>query len=240
MAYLLNIACTPLLILRIHTEVPLIVLMPAISLSASTKTFLDPDKALRITGSLQLGLIGSLAMGAEVQTFIHYITPSNPPEGWEYQIRNDILLNYNLQVQKGLSLSKHFEWIIESKAQLGSLYTNYQIGTNIRMGKMTGFFNDLIPATVTTDQKFQFDINFGTAVKFVFYDATLQGGVFINGKNIYAIPRDQIESLVLHHFLGVTLNYGRHQLTIQQNFLSSEIKTGMSHKWVGLNYRFWF
>jgi len=70
--------------------------------------FENKEKGYRVTSTLSMGVIGKSALGAEIQSLIHEITPSQQPVGWESQIRNDILLNYNFRIDKRLYQSNHF------------------------------------------------------------------------------------------------------------------------------------
>ena len=71
------------------------------------------NRFVQYRSELQLGVIGNYALGEQTQSFIHVITPSEVPEGWDYQIKNDLILNYNFSVSKGLVKLKYFEWIYD-------------------------------------------------------------------------------------------------------------------------------
>ena len=44
--------------------------------------------------------MGPAALGFHAQDIIHRITPSRPPKGWDYQVHNDVILNYDFMVDK--------------------------------------------------------------------------------------------------------------------------------------------
>ena len=56
----------------------------------------------RLTSSLSLGLIGPGAFGEEMQAGIHKITGNTIPEGWKNQIKNDVVINYEIAYEKQL------------------------------------------------------------------------------------------------------------------------------------------
>ncbi len=198
------------------------------------------NKFVQYRSGLQLGVIGNYALGEQTQSFIHVITPSEVPEGWSYQIKNDLILNYNFSVSKGLVNLKNFEWILNGDLQLGTLHTNYSMGIKLRAGKMDSYFGNLVPATVWSDKKFQFSFLLESNVKYVFYNGTLQGGVLFHKDSPFVLSPEQVDPWVFHSRLGVNLNYRSHELSIHQNILSPEFKGGLSHMWVGVSYKFWF
>ncbi len=197
-------------------------------------------KFVQYRSELQLGVIGNYALGEQTQSFIHVITPSEVPEGWDYQIKNDLILNYNFSVSKGLVNLKNFEWIVNGGIQLGTLHTNYSLGIKLRAGKMNSYFGNLVPTTIWSDEKFQFSFLLESNVKYVFYNGTLQGGALFHKDSPFVLTPEQVNPWVFHSRLGLNLNYRSHQLSIHQNILSPEFKGGFSHKWVGISYKFWF
>ncbi len=200
----------------------------------------NSERFIQYQSEIQFGMIGNYALGEQAQSFIHLITPSEVPEGWTYQIKNDLILNYNFSISKGLVNLSNFEWIVNGGLQLGTLHTNYSLGIKLRAGKLNSYFGSLVPATVWSNEKFQFSFLVESDVKYVFYNGTLQGGVFFNRDSPFIITPEQLTPWVFHHRLGLTVNLKSHQLSIYQNILSPEFKGGLSHKWVGISYKFWF
>ncbi len=200
----------------------------------------DLETFVQYKSELQLGIIGNYALGEQAQSFVHLITPSNVPEGWDYQIKNDLILNYNFSLLKGLVHLNNFQWMVNGGLQLGTLHTNYSLGMKLRAGKMNSYFGNLIPATVWSDQKFQFSFLLESDVKYVFYNGTLQGGLLFHKDSPFVLSREQVEPWVFSARLGLTLNYQKHQLSLYQNILSPEFEGGLSHMWAGISYKYWF
>ena len=70
---------------------------------AESKTVFRPDAGLRYTSEIRVGIVGPAALGLFTQSLAHRISnPSRPPGGWDYQIQNDLILNYDLRVDKQL------------------------------------------------------------------------------------------------------------------------------------------
>jgi len=204
------------------------------------KTWINPETKFRIRSEFYLGLIGSYAFGEEVQSFIHKITPSRDPQGWYKQVDNDLVVNYNLHFSKGQIVTRNFEWILNGGLQLGTLYSNYSFGMGFRGGRLNPYFESLVPASFWQKGEWHFALSYNIEAKYVFYDASLQGGMIFNKHTEYSLSKDQIKPWVLIQKIGLSMIYRDHEFVIEQNMLSPEFKSGHSHNWLGIQYRLWF
>src|SRR5690606_32127632 len=156
----------------------------------SFKISTNTSNTYRITSSLSLGLMGPGAFGEEMQVGIHKATGNKIPMGWQYQIRNDVVVNYDIGFEKQLleysdlmTLQAQFNW------QLGTLFSNVSAGLNGTVGLMNSVFSE-------SDQpkKFQVYVYSQAFVTVVGYDATLQGGLF-SKESPYTIASGDVERL---------------------------------------------
>ena len=70
----------------------------------------DAVHNFRQTSELDLGIIGPNSYGEWVQRSFHNSIPTNnEPLGWEYQIKNDVVLNYSHGFEKGLFNSNNID-----------------------------------------------------------------------------------------------------------------------------------
>lgn len=197
----------------------------------------------RQTSELILGIIGPGSYGEWVQRSFHNSIPTNnEPLGWEYQIKNDLLLNYSVVFEKGMINQRNIDLRFISTAAAGSLYTNLSGGFQVRAGWMNPYFANLGMAHLNSLKefhlrKFQFCFFMGGSAKLIGYDATLQGGMF-NRTSPYTLTADQISRVVFQGSAGLSLNYKGFKLDIEQYILSPEFAHGWWHKWVhiGLNF----
>jgi len=196
---------------------------------------------IRITSALDAGVIGDVALGRYFQRSVHSGLPSNDePVGWETQIQNDLVLNYMVDIQKQLLLSRNIEVYAEGTVNAGTLHTNASMGINA----VAGIFSPgLTPIPQQYEQlsaiesPWKYGVNGGLELRMIAYDATLQGGMF-NKNNIYALKPDEIERLVAAIHLGLFAKYRKLGINISQYYLSSEFKEGRQHFWgqIGLLY----
>jgi hypothetical protein len=67
--------------------------------------------------------------------------------------------------------------------------------------------------------------------RIVFYDATLQGGPFGHGREIYTIRSDHVARAVFLAKLNAGVSYKWLQLDVEHVFLTREFSTGRNHMW---------
>ena len=203
----------------------------------------DPVKQFRQTSELDIGVIGSYSFGEYVQKSFHNEVPTNSvPLGWEYQIKNDLVLNYHLSYEKGIFNHKNIDIILNGTGALGSLYTNISGGFLFRTGLQNPYFINLGVAKHRINKEYHLRntqvIFFITSRgKLIGYDATLQGGLF-NRSSEYTLSSSDISRIVYQGSAGITFVYSGVRLDIEQFILSPEFHDGWWHKWVHVAFTF--
>src|SRR6218665_888923 len=194
------------------------------------KSFLiatDTIQASRISSSITIGVIGPAAFG-DFQRKLHKVIDSGYPNGWYYQIKNDVVLNYEISYEKQLlRLGNAFSLQANTTIKAGTLFTNASAGLNASLGIINSPFTSL-----KNSNKFQLYIYSQPLVNVIGYDATLQGGLF-NDKSPYTIPNSDIERFTLQNNFGIVLYTGRFYFEYSHTLLTREISTAPSHNWGG-------
>jgi lipid A 3-O-deacylase len=191
------------------------------------------EKQQRLTTQLDLGIIGPNAKGEQEQKAIHKALVNLQPLGWQYQITNDVIINYDLQFEKGLFIKKAIELIGFADARIGTLYDDAGVGAQLRAGWMQPYFNNLGLTKNKENKgyrKFQGYIFTKGEMKGVAYNATMQGGVF-NTKSIYTLPSESIERVIGIAYVGIVLAYKRFSVEYTKAYLTPEFKNGLNHGW---------
>ncbi|NQV03218.1 MAG: lipid A deacylase LpxR family protein [Bacteroidia bacterium] len=205
----------------------------------------DVSTRIRLTSELQLGIIGPSSFGGALQLAFHTSTPqNNPPLGWEYQIKDDLLLNYRATIEKGIVTTPYLEANLHATGLLGTVYTNISGGIYLRTGLFNPYFQNLFLSKWSLNKKrgtrnFQCYVFVNLGGRAVGYDATLQGGVF-NQTNVYTLPSSVMTRLLFLGSAGLTITHGGIQIKGEQFLLSPEFQNGWWHKWlsVSLTYSF--
>lgn len=183
----------------------------------------------RIVSSLSVGIIGPGAGGGNLQKELHKIIGSVPPNGWYYQIKNDVVLNYGISYEKQLlRLNDFFSVQTNGALKLGTLFTNASAGLNVTLGIINSPFT-----SVKKNNKFQLYIYCQPLVNAIGYDATLQGGIF-NRKSVYTIANSDLERFTFQNNFGIVLQAGRFYFEYTETLLTREISTANSHDWGGI------
>ncbi|MEI6889709.1 MAG: lipid A deacylase LpxR family protein [Bacteroidales bacterium] len=195
----------------------------------------------RQTSGLDLGVIGPQSLGGAVQKLFHkYVPYNNEPLGWEYQINTDAVINYNVALEKGIINTEHVQMIVTGTAAIGTLYTNFGGGFNLRLGWFNDYFSDLgirkkqaLKASGARLRQYFFTLRGGA--RLVGWDASLEGGM-INRNSPYTIPPTAISRIVTQTSLGFTVTIGAIGIELEQIVLSPEFNNNWWHAWghVGL------
>ncbi len=187
----------------------------------------------RLISSLNIGLIGPGAFGKEMQVAIHEATGNTIPEGWQNQIKNDIVLNYEVSHEKQLVRYRNlFSLQSYSRLRVGTLFTNVGLGLTTTFGVINSPYS-------SSKAKKKFSI-YGYAqsiVNGVGYDATLQGGMF-NKKSPYTIANNEIERLTAQVNFGIIIQTRTMYFEYSRSLITREFEVGKSSKWGGIKVGF--
>lgn len=198
------------------------------------KTFMvsvDTMHGKRLSAVLSTGIIGPSAFGAEMQKAIHRGLKNIEPLGWQHQIKNDLIINYELSHEKQVyAFRSLFSASTNLKINCGTLKNNAQAGFTLMAGKINSPFKSFAG---TERNNFQIYFFAQPLVTFVAYDATLQGGVF-NHSSPYTLDADEISRIVFEDNFGAVITIRKIYLEYYQSWITKEYKTGKSHRWGGL------
>lgn len=193
----------------------------------------DTVRKSRTTSSLSLGIIGPGAFGREMQAGIHRLIDDKKPLGWQHQIKNDVVLDYQLGYEKRLwSYNRLISLQTLANAQLGTLFTHLSAGINSTIG--------IIDSPFTKNTKgFRLYMYAQPTIKLVGYDATLQGGIF-NRDSPYTISAAEVERLTAQFDFGVILKTRTLYFEYSRSLITREFENGQASAWGGVKIGFTF
>jgi lipid A 3-O-deacylase len=205
----------------------------------SFKTFAiasDSARQQRISSAISIGIIGPAAQGEEIQTGIHRWLKNVLPKGWQYQVKNDIIIDYQMSYEKKLlDLDNHFLLNYTAEARLGTLNDKLGGGFNF----MSGNFNNPYQPAGKNKKKLAWYLYGQSRLYFIGYDASLQGGLF-NHQSPYTVSSRNVSRVVYQADAGVIVNFQKLYLSYTQSFLTKEFATGIYHRWGGVSLGFSF
>ena len=194
----------------------------------------DQRRHARITTQLSVGFVGPAALGEEMQRLIHENTNNTIPHGWQYQVRNDLILNYQFQYDKNLvDISPFFYLHGTAGAAIGTYKDKADVGIIVAAGLLNN------PLLSQQQRKVQVFISDHPQLSVVGYDATLQGGL-LNTYSPYIIPASDISRITFKNELAVNFSEMRLLLSGNYNWISREFETGKPHRWGGLRIAYLF
>jgi hypothetical protein len=201
------------------------------SAAATLKSFListDTIHKTTLSSTLTIGIIGPFTLGKEIQTEIHEWINHKIPHGWQYQIQNDVILNYEISHEKQLyRLNDLFALNSNAKLRLGTMNTNISGGLTTTFGKINSPF-----VSLKNKEDFQIYLYCQGLVTAVGYDASLQGGIF-NQNSPYVITDQNMERFTFQSNFGIVLRHKKLYLEYCHSELTKEFKTGSAHRWGG-------
>jgi hypothetical protein len=201
-----------------------------------------PEKKLRFTNQLDLGILGPLSGAEDAQRIIHDWLDLGFPNGWDFQIKNRPYLNYNFLVEKGLiSIPGIFDFTGNTQVRLGNIHDDLLLGATIRIGRINSLFKgyNLGNKSYTENRDFQIFAFANTSAVAVAYNATLMGGIIPPENNLFFKFND-IEHFIGELTAGVEITWKFAGLRAQETWKTAEFHGGENHGWgtVSLFFRF--
>lgn len=180
-------------------------------------------KRLQMKSALDIGVMGPLSMGEQVQSTVHTLEPT----GWAYQVQNSFLINYYLSIEKGLYSSSNLELNVTGQANIGSLYNKLGGGFRFRTGSFLPVYRGPMTICCKQAKKRQLQYWFFMSINadLVAYDATLQGSMF-SSNSPYVLENNEINRTVFTGSVGLALYYDNLGLELENNYLTPEFAGG--------------
>ncbi len=202
-------------------------------LLAHQRTSFKVNKQLALKTELVVGGIGKCARCEEEQKAIHRALNNIQPLGWENQLNNAFILNYNFTLQKGMLRLKHLQMIAQGAFKGGTLYTNASVGMFFRVGLFTNYFENLglqKKYLSSKTSKYRAFFLLSANARGVGYNAALQGGVF-SKPNVYVLNAPQVTRLVYDASAIVVLAYKHFSIEYGYFYITKEFEQGLDHGW---------
>lgn len=181
--------------------------------------------------SLQAGTIGPAAKGKEAQELLHNTVGFYKINGWQWQVNNEAGINSILEYN---NLLKRFpagntDFTLSSYINAGNTFAGAGAGFLFRSGTINQLFNSAsIQSTVSNKSvsKPENDKEFFFYAKpmfhFIAYDATIQGGMFIQDKGPVVYDT---KPFVFSQQAGIIYSQNRWTIDFSVIFKSREVKS---------------
>lgn len=111
--------------------------LPYSAMLFMTNTYLtiSPDHADSIATTI--GLIGPAALGEETQKFVHKIVGADKPQGWDTQLKNELVFQFSRARtwRSWVSESGHFDLLTGLEMNLGTISSGVEGSVYVRYGR---------------------------------------------------------------------------------------------------------
>ena len=185
-------------------------------------------KRLQIKSALDMGVMGPISLGEQIQSTVHELEPT----GWEYQIQNSFLINYYLNIEKGVYSSSNIELNLTGQANLGTLYNKLGGGLLFRAGSFMPVFRG--PTTIcgnrAKSQQFQYWFFVSGIAELVGYDASLQGGL-LQKNSPYVLKSNEVNRTIFKGSIGLAVYYDNLGIELENFYMTPEFKGAYHFKY---------
>ncbi len=202
---------------------------------------------------ISTGVVGPLSGAEYIQKYIHKITGSTEPKGWDNQLDNHFFLN--LGYLKGYkSYTKEFdhnirlEWFNSGFADLGNYYVGAGGGTLIRFGQNMPYNFDVLSALMSVssanqvnfksrNDHFGWAFNMGVYANYIAYLYTLEASKELgNHQDISEVTNAK----TLTAKIGIDIYYDNIQTSFEIYPTRSEYDSSDAASWGRINFTWYF
>lgn len=195
--------------------------------SASYSIFYKKETIIKLTA--QLGAVGPNSLAEKAQELLHKTVGFYTPEGWKYQIKNELAINLSADGAKLFyrTNDKIFDATGEGYANLGTTFSGAGVSALLRIGKLNRLYNSSsYNATIgeTADKRFnekEFFFYLRPKLNYVAYDATIQGSLFNNDSPVTF----GVKPIVFEQQAGVNYTIKRLSFDFSVIFKTKEVKS---------------
>ena len=205
----------------------------------------DKEKKQKITTRISFGAIGKYAFGKQIQSWFHRMINYQPPNGWDNQVRTDIIINYSLEFEKLIfNPCPNLEITASAAGNFGTFINSADMGIQIRAGLLDGNFSNSFFVKTRRARVDKDKSHFLVYAKLngcgIMDNAALEGGFFTHNRSPYVISKDSINRAILRYEYGFIFTRKRVGFSICEKASTPEFKgsyaqqTGNVSLWFGL------
>ncbi len=193
------------------------------------------NKTLRTSAGFKLGVVGDASGAQEFQEWYHNAVGFDSPRGWKFQIPNEVVFNFDLELNKQFFLvPDKLDVISSSELSFGSTFTHVLQRFDLRIGRLqwlsrSSFKNALIgKGSESTPRHFYFFLGYG--LQYVLHNITIEGSIW----NDDAIHTEDALPWVRHLRLGWAVNSHRTTFRMTYNWRGPEVSGISRHAYISL------
>jgi len=179
--------------------------------------------------NVQFGTVGPAAKGKEAQELLHNTIGFYKINGWQWQINNEIGINSTIEFNKLINRLKtgKTDFILSSYLNVGNTFAGAEGGILFRTGAINQLYSSASTQSIISNNaraiaEKEFFFYAKPMIHFIAYDATIQGGMFINDKGPTVFD---VKPVVFSQQAGAVFSKNRWTVDFSVIFKSREIKS---------------
>lgn len=193
------------------------------------------NKRTQLREGVVVGMVGPASFAEQTQTAIHEWTGSMKPKGWDNQIENEPVLNYQYQASYKIVYGNIFDIIVKDELALGNMFTYNGVGATFRLGyNLENSFgvNRIEPSPraygATRNMKDYYYYVFASPEgRYVVQNIFLDGNTFVDSHSV------EKEPLVGDFSYGVAAGVGKFEVAYSYVYRSKEFELQDEHNEFG-------
>lgn len=182
------------------------------------------------------GVMGPASLAEQTQVFLHRLIGDPRPNGWDYQLPADLLLNYNLTYEKQVAGNNKLILVTGANVFAGTLADGLAAYSIIRYQKNLGYFSGLASQHFpTSKKKAGVALSLKPSLDALLYNALLDGGLFNsqspvlnnNAKSGSELRRKKIQARL---DIMLQVSFRQYSLSFTQKLHSPDYTNYSGHK----------
>ncbi|WP_217602851.1 lipid A deacylase LpxR family protein [Chitinophaga sp. GbtcB8] len=194
----------------------------------------DPVRKFSLQSELVMGVMGPLSFAEDAQKWVHNVMNYEPPMGWENQLPNAPLLNYNFTYERMVwQPGPSVELIGGASANVGTMLDGGAVHATLRVGHMNPYFG-IKAGSAQQEKKLQIYAFLRPTVEYTWYNALLEGGLFSWRNSRFEVRKSFNKATLLpwntRIDYGMGIAFHRFQVAFTQKTQSASLKGTRSHE----------
>lgn len=200
-----------------------------------------PSQNSNISFEMNIGWIGPRAAGKQVQTWWHKVIHFTPPKGWDFQIKNEAVINFRAIYQRDWRLFPYLALASSSKLEAGTAFNSLSQTFQLRAGKINSMnhsvlFNSQFTAThqPRAHEYFAF-YSFGG--NRVLHNTLIQGSLFYAARSLHT---EEVVPYLWIQQAGLVYSKSAVSIKLILHKLSQEVVGGKNHRYLRIDLAYNF
>lgn len=164
--------------------------LPYSALLAMSNSYITVTPDYADIATTTLGVVGPMALGEEVQSFVHGLIGANKPMGWDTQIQNEVVFSFNRgrSYRAWTTDNDNFDLLANGNITVGTIESSVNVGAYIRYGNNLERSH---PTTLLTSSRISNPIAVdgwyvfvGSRIGYMFNNIAVDGNTFRDSRSI--------------------------------------------------------